>query len=108
MFEQQRLMRIFKNSGDAPAELIERLREAVKAYEQGVSAQDDQPLVAALMSAMAISPPRAAHGAPLRGSRTTAPADCFASKRFRATSPPTLPAIPVIANMLLNITLLWE
>jgi sigma-B regulation protein RsbU (phosphoserine phosphatase) len=46
-FEQDRLMRIFRDGGDAPAELIQRLRTAVRAHEQGQSPKDDQTLVVA-------------------------------------------------------------
>jgi sigma-B regulation protein RsbU (phosphoserine phosphatase) len=64
LFEQDRLTRVFQDGGDRPAEIIERLRESVRAHEQGQAAarlsstqssdaaslpksQDDQTLVAA-------------------------------------------------------------
>jgi sigma-B regulation protein RsbU (phosphoserine phosphatase) len=47
LFEQDRLTRVFRNGGDRPAELIEGLREAVRAHEQGQTPKDDQTLVAA-------------------------------------------------------------
>jgi sigma-B regulation protein RsbU (phosphoserine phosphatase) len=45
-FEQDRLTRVLGDGGDRPAELIDRLREAVRAHEQGQTASDDQTLVA--------------------------------------------------------------
>jgi sigma-B regulation protein RsbU (phosphoserine phosphatase) len=47
LFEQDRLTRMFREGGDRPAELIARVREAVRAYERGRTAKDDQTLVAA-------------------------------------------------------------
>jgi sigma-B regulation protein RsbU (phosphoserine phosphatase) len=47
LFEQGRLTRIFRDGGERPAELIQRLREAVRAHEQGQTPKDDQTLVAA-------------------------------------------------------------
>jgi sigma-B regulation protein RsbU (phosphoserine phosphatase) len=47
LFEQDRLTRVFRDGGDRPAELIERLRKAVRAHEQGQNPSDDQTLVAA-------------------------------------------------------------
>jgi sigma-B regulation protein RsbU (phosphoserine phosphatase) len=46
-FEQDRLTRVFRDRGDRPAELIQRLRKAVRAHEQGQTPRDDQTLVAA-------------------------------------------------------------
>jgi sigma-B regulation protein RsbU (phosphoserine phosphatase) len=46
-FELDRLTRIFRDGGDRPAELIQRLRKAVRTHEQGQSPKDDQTLVAA-------------------------------------------------------------
>jgi sigma-B regulation protein RsbU (phosphoserine phosphatase) len=46
-FELDRLRRVFRDAGDQPAELIERLRNAVRAHEQGQCPADDQTLVAA-------------------------------------------------------------
>lgn len=46
-FEQDRLKRVLCDGGDRPAELIDRLRKAVRAHEQGQTAYDDQTLVAA-------------------------------------------------------------
>jgi sigma-B regulation protein RsbU (phosphoserine phosphatase) len=47
LFEQDRLTRVFRDGGERPAELIERLRKAVRAHEQGQNPSDDQTLVAA-------------------------------------------------------------
>ena len=47
LFGSDRLMRMFRDGGDRPAELIDQLREAVRAHEQGEAAEDDQTLVAA-------------------------------------------------------------
>src|SRR5271170_3922311 len=47
LFEQDRLKRVFRDGGNRPAELIERLRQAVRAHEHGQIARDDQTLVAA-------------------------------------------------------------
>ena len=47
LFNQDALTRAFRDGDDRPAELIERLREAVRAYEQGQIPIDDQTLVAA-------------------------------------------------------------
>jgi sigma-B regulation protein RsbU (phosphoserine phosphatase) len=47
LFAQYRLARALQDGGDRPAELVERLREAVRAHEQGQTAADDQTLVAA-------------------------------------------------------------
>jgi sigma-B regulation protein RsbU (phosphoserine phosphatase) len=46
-FERDRLIHVLHNGGDRPAELIERLRQAVRTHEQGQTARDDQTLVAA-------------------------------------------------------------
>jgi len=46
-FERDRLTRLFRDGGERPAELIERLRQAVRAYEQGQTRTDDQTLVTA-------------------------------------------------------------
>ena len=46
-FDPDRLMHVFRDSGDRPAELIDRLRQAVRVHEQGQAARDDQTLVAA-------------------------------------------------------------
>ena len=47
LFGVDRLTRVFRDGGDRPAELIDRLREAVRAHEQGNAAEDDQTIVAA-------------------------------------------------------------
>ena len=47
LFGVDRLTRVFRDGGDRPAELIDRLREAVQAHEHGEAAGDDQTLVAA-------------------------------------------------------------
>ncbi len=47
LFGVDRLTRAFRNGGDRPADLIDRLREAVRAHERGEAAGDDQTLVAA-------------------------------------------------------------
>jgi sigma-B regulation protein RsbU (phosphoserine phosphatase) len=47
LFGQDRLMGVFHDAGDRPADLIHRLAEAVCAHEQGHDANDDQTLVAA-------------------------------------------------------------
>ncbi|MGA2030776.1 MAG: SpoIIE family protein phosphatase [Thermoguttaceae bacterium] len=47
LFGVDRLTRVFRDGGDRPAELIDRLREAVRAHEHGEAAGDDQTLVAA-------------------------------------------------------------
>ncbi|MDB5358552.1 MAG: hypothetical protein JWN24_5005 [Phycisphaerales bacterium] len=47
LFERDRLARVFRDGGDRPADLIKRLREAVRAHEHGQTARDDQTLVAA-------------------------------------------------------------
>jgi hypothetical protein len=54
---------------------------------------------ASLMSASTRSQPRAAQVSPLRVSRTTPRTGWPAARRLRATSPPTLPVIPVTANI---------
>jgi sigma-B regulation protein RsbU (phosphoserine phosphatase) len=46
LFEGERLMHAFRDSGEEPVELIEHLRESVRAYQQGRAAGDDQTLVA--------------------------------------------------------------
>jgi sigma-B regulation protein RsbU (phosphoserine phosphatase) len=46
-FDPRRLMCVFRDSGDRPAELIDRLRQVVRAHEHGQVARDDQTLVAA-------------------------------------------------------------
>ena len=47
LFESDRLMHTLRHGGDRPAELIERLRAAVRAHEQGEATRDDQTMVAA-------------------------------------------------------------
>ena len=47
LFGVDRLTRVFRDGGDRPAELIDRLREAVRAHEHGETAEDDQTIVAA-------------------------------------------------------------
>ena len=47
LFESDRLNRVLCDGGDRPAELIERLRTAVRAHEQGEAARDDQTMLAA-------------------------------------------------------------
>jgi sigma-B regulation protein RsbU (phosphoserine phosphatase) len=47
LFNQDTLMRAFRDGGDRPAELVERIREAVRAHEQGQTPIDDQTVVAA-------------------------------------------------------------
>ena len=47
LFGIDRLTRVFRDGGDRPAELIDRLRDAVRAHEHGQAARDDQTLVAA-------------------------------------------------------------
>lgn len=47
LFGVDRLTRVFRDGGDRPAKLIDRLREAVRAHEHGQAAGDDQTLVAA-------------------------------------------------------------
>jgi sigma-B regulation protein RsbU (phosphoserine phosphatase) len=47
LFGVDRLTRVFRDGGNLPAELIDRLRKAVRAHEQGEAAGDDQTLVAA-------------------------------------------------------------
>jgi sigma-B regulation protein RsbU (phosphoserine phosphatase) len=49
-FGMDRLTRAFRDAGDGPAALIARLRDAVRAHEQGQCAKDDQTLVAARVS----------------------------------------------------------
>jgi sigma-B regulation protein RsbU (phosphoserine phosphatase) len=46
-FDSHRLMCVFRDSGDRPAGLIDRLRQAVLAHEHGQAARDDQTLVVA-------------------------------------------------------------
>jgi sigma-B regulation protein RsbU (phosphoserine phosphatase) len=46
-FGDDRLTRVFRDGGDRPAELIDRLREAVRAHMRRETAEDDQTLVAA-------------------------------------------------------------
>ncbi len=46
MFEQENLMRVFREGSDRPAQLIQRLREAVRRHRKGEPAEDDQTLVA--------------------------------------------------------------
>jgi serine phosphatase RsbU (regulator of sigma subunit) len=46
-FGVDRLTRVFRDGGGRPAELIDGLRAAVRAHEQGNAAEDDQTLVAA-------------------------------------------------------------
>jgi sigma-B regulation protein RsbU (phosphoserine phosphatase) len=47
LFGVDRLMRVFRDGGNRPAELVDRLRTAVRAHEHGEAAGDDQTLVAA-------------------------------------------------------------
>ncbi len=47
LFGSDLLTRVFRDGGNLPAELIDRLRKAVRAHEQGEAAGDDQTLVAA-------------------------------------------------------------
>ena len=47
MFEQHRLRRILQDAEKEPAELIERLRAAVQAHENGGPSRDDQTLLVA-------------------------------------------------------------
>jgi len=47
LFDSDRLTRVFRDGGDGPPELIERLRGAVRAHQHGEAAGDDQTLVAA-------------------------------------------------------------
>jgi sigma-B regulation protein RsbU (phosphoserine phosphatase) len=47
LFESDRLVCALRDGGDRPAELIEYLRAAVRAHEQGEAARDDQTMVAA-------------------------------------------------------------
>ena len=47
LFGDERLTRLFHHQSDRPAELIDRLRAAVRAREHGEAAGDDQTLVAA-------------------------------------------------------------
>src|SRR5579863_9990016 len=54
---------------------------------------------ASLMSASTSSHPSFAQASPLRVSRTTPRTGWPAARRLRATSPPTLPVIPVTANI---------
>jgi sigma-B regulation protein RsbU (phosphoserine phosphatase) len=46
-FDPHRLTCVFRDSGDRPAELIDRLRQAVRTHEHGQQARDDQTLVVA-------------------------------------------------------------
>src|SRR4029077_8535674 len=54
---------------------------------------------ASLISARTRSQPSCAQASPLRRSRTTARTGWLAARRLRATAPPALPVIPVIANI---------
>ncbi len=54
------------------------------------------------ISATATSQPSAAQGAPRAASRTTARTGRPAASSVRATSPPTLPVIPVTAYIVLS------
>jgi phosphoserine phosphatase RsbU/P len=47
LFEPERLTHTFGNGGNRPAEMIQRLREAVRTHEHGRTPADDQTLVAA-------------------------------------------------------------
>lgn len=47
LFESDRLTRALSGGVDRPGELIERLRTAVRAHEQGEAARDDQTMLAA-------------------------------------------------------------
>src|SRR5258707_15363406 len=57
-------------------------------------------LAASSISARAMSQPRVLHSAALASSRRTARTGSLSASRLRATAPPTLPVIPVIANMM--------
>src|SRR6267142_514918 len=58
-------------------------------------------LAASSISARAMSQPRVLHSAALASSRRTARTGSFSVSRLRATAPPTLPVIPVIAYMMI-------
>ena len=60
---------------------------------------------ASSIAASAMSQPRAAQGAALPASRSTARTGHFTRSRLRATAPPTWPVIPVMAYM--TILLEW-
>lgn len=47
LFGVDRLTRVLRDGGDRPAELIDRLREAVRAHMHSETAEDDQTIVAA-------------------------------------------------------------
>ena len=47
LFDRDRLVRVFRDGGERPAELIQRLSRAVRVYEHGQASRDDQTLVAA-------------------------------------------------------------
>ena len=47
LFGVDRLTRVFRDGGDRPAELIDRLREAVRTHMHSETAEDDQTIVAA-------------------------------------------------------------
>jgi sigma-B regulation protein RsbU (phosphoserine phosphatase) len=47
LFGSDRLTRMFRDGGNLPAELIDRLREAVRAHMHSETAEDDQTIVAA-------------------------------------------------------------
>ena len=47
LFGVDRLTHVFRDGGDGPRELIDRLREAVRTHVQSETAEDDQTIVAA-------------------------------------------------------------
>src|ERR1700731_3717428 len=60
----------------------------------------DVRLAASSISARATSQPRVLHSAALTSSRRTARTGSLSARRVRASAPPTLPVIPVIAYMM--------
>ncbi len=50
LFGVDRLTHVFRDGGDRPMELIDRLREAVRAHVHSETAEDDQTIVAARVS----------------------------------------------------------
>src|SRR6185437_15810871 len=65
-------------------------------------------LSASAIDAIATSHPFSAHGRPLLASRTTALIGRPAASRVRATTPPTLPVIPVTAYMICLLPLDYQ
>src|SRR4029453_13730970 len=63
---------------------------------------------ASAIDAIATSHPFSAHGRPLLASRTTALIGRPAASRVRATTPPTLPVIPVTAYMICLLPLDYQ